>query len=274
MARFIHLTDLHVSHPDSGDSGLHSDTPAALLRACETIAGIAAELPDPEEAGQLLLEQYIDGVEVAADAMLGVDGLQPLALFDKPEPLVGPTFEESYYITPSRLDAALQARIWAILGRACRSYGLQYGPVHAELRIGTDGPVILEIAARTIGGECARMFDNSLPASMEALVLSALIGEPLPVTPPQHASGVLMIPIPRAGVLRRVAGVERAAAVAGVGDVRIVAPSGHRLETLPQGSSYLGFIFAEGDTPEQVEQALRRAHALLDIRIDPYWPMA
>jgi len=199
--------------------------------------------------------------------------LQPLALFDKPEPLVGPTFEESYYITPSRLDTELQARIWAILEQACASYGLQHGPVHAELRIGADGPVILEIAARTIGGECARMFDNSLPASMEALVLSAAIGRPLAVTSPDRASGVLMIPIPKAGVLRRVDGQAEAAAVAGVTDLRIVAPNGHRLEVLPHGASYLGFIFAEGDEPAEVEAALRAAHAALDIKIDPFWQM-
>jgi len=156
----------------SGSRGvIRADSRDELLSACETIRSIAAELDNPEESAQLLLEQYIDGVEVAADGMLAAGVLQPLALFDKPEPLVGPTFEESYYITPSRLDAALQAQIWRILERACASYGLQHGPVHAELRIAADGPVILEIAARTIGGECARMFDNSLPASMEALVL-------------------------------------------------------------------------------------------------------
>jgi len=258
----------------SGSRGvIRADTEAELLAACETIATIVTELSNPEEAGQLLLEQYIDGVEVAADAMLGADGLQPLALFDKPEPLIGPTFEESYYITPSRLDATVQARIWAILEQTCASYGLHHGPVHAELRITDAGPVILEIAARTIGGECARMFDHSLPASMEALVLSAAVGEPLTVTPPERASGVLMIPIPKAGVLRRVDGVEQASAVDGVTDLRIVAPNGHRLETLPHGSSYLGFIFAEAEGPERVEQALRDAHAALDIRIDPYWPM-
>ena len=258
----------------SGSRGvIRADTPDELLSACETIRGIAAELSNPEESGQLLLEQYIDGVEVAADGMLVSGVLQPLALFDKPEPLVGPTFEESYYITPSRLDTELQARIWAILEQACASYGLQHGPVHAELRIGADGPVILEIAARTIGGECARMFDNSLPASMEALVLSAAIGRPLAVTSPDRASGVLMIPIPKAGVLRRVDGQAEAAAVAGVTDLRIVAPNGHRLEVLPHGASYLGFIFAEGDEPAEVEAALRAAHAALDIKIDPFWQM-
>ena len=258
----------------SGSRGvIRADTTAELLQACEIIRNIADELDHPEESGQLLLEQYIPGAEVAADGMLTGGILQPLALFDKPEPLVGPTFEESYYITPSRLDAGLQAQIWSILECACASYGLQHGPVHAELRIGDNGPVILEIAARTIGGECARMFDNSLPDSMEALVLSAAIGRPLAVTPPRRATGVLMIPIPKAGVLRRVDGVDQAAAVSGVIDVRITAPVGHRLEVLPLGSSYLGFIFAEADEPADVERALRSAHAALIIRIDPYLAM-
>ena len=258
----------------SGSRGvIRADTPAALLTACETSAAIAADAADPEERNQLLLEAYIDGAEVAADGMLGVGGIQPLALFDKPEPLTGPTFEESYYITPSRLDAGLQARIWHTIEQACACYGLHHGPVHAELRIGPDGPVILEVAARTIGGECARMFDDCLPTSMEALVLSAAVGEPLPVTVAQRAAGVLMIPSPTAGVLRRVDGVERATAVDGVVDLRIAEAPGHRLQTLPEGNSYLGFIFAQGDTPGQVERALRAAHAELVIRIDPYWTM-
>ena len=258
----------------SGSRGvIRADSPEDLLTACHTSAAIAADLSDPEEAGHLLLEAYIDGIEVAADGMLGADGIQPLALFDKPEPLTGPTFEESYYITPSRLDAAMQQRIWQIIDQACACYGLHYGPVHAELRIGADGPVILEIAARTIGGECARMFDDSLPASMEALVLSAAVGEPLRVDPPTRATGVLMIPIPKAGVLRRVEGIEQAAALPGIRELRIVAPAGHHLQTLPQGNSYLGFIFAQADTPAEVEQALRAAHAELDILIDPFWAL-
>jgi biotin carboxylase len=253
---------------------IRADTLDELLAACETITGIVADLEHPDESGYLLLEAYIDGVEVAADGLLGPDGLQPLALFDKPEPLVGPYFEESYYVTPSRLDAGVQRAVWRTIAAACDSYGLRHGPVHAELRITAAGPVILEVAARTIGGECARMFDRCLTVGLESLALSAAVGRPPMVTPPDRATGVLMIPIPRAGVLRRVDGIEAAAAVPGVSDVRITAAPGHELQTLPDAASYLGFIFADAETPAAVEGALRQAHDILDIKIDPLWRIA
>ena len=253
---------------------IRADTLDELLAACETITGIVADLEHPDESGYLLLEAYIDGVEVAADGLLGPDGLQPLALFDKPEPLVGPYFEESYYVTPSRLDAGVQQAVWRTIAAACDSYGLRHGPVHAELRITAAGPVILEVAARTIGGECARMFDRCLTVGLESLALSAAVGRLPMVTPPERATGVLMIPIPRAGVLRRVDGIEAAAAVPGVSDVRITAAPGHELQTLPDAAGYLGFIFADAETPAEVEGALRHAHEVLDIKIDPLWRIA
>ena len=252
---------------------IRADSLPQLHQACERIAAIIADLLDPEERHQLLLEAYVDGFEVAADAVLVGGRLQPVALFDKPDPLVGPYFEETYYITPSRLQRDMQQRIWQCIERACDCYGLQQGPVHAELRIGSDGPVLLEVAARTIGGDCARMFDDQLSASLEQLALASAIGRCLPPGRTEGARGVLMIPIPRAGVLRRVDGTQRAADIEGIRQVSITARPGNRLQTLPEGASYLGFIFAQAQTPAGAERALRAAHAELEIRIDPFWEL-
>lgn len=252
---------------------IRADTPDQLLAACDRIAAIISDQRDPEERHQLLLEAYIEGDEVAADGLLIAGELQPLALYDKPDPLVGPYFEETYYVTPSRLAPGVQQGIWDCIRQSCDCYGLVQGPVHAELRIGPGGPVLLEVAARTIGGDCARMFDDQLSYSLEALALASVIGRSLPVGRTAGARGVLMIPIPRSGVLRRVGGTERAAAVPGIREVSISARPGHRLQALPEGASYLGFIFAEGDTPQQAERALRDARRELEIKIDPFWDL-
>lgn len=252
---------------------IRADNLQQLQRACQRIAAIIADQADPQERHCLLLEEYIDGFEVAADAVLIGGRLQPVALFDKPDPLVGPFFEETYYITPSRLRQEVQRRIWQCIRQACECYGLQQGPVHAELRIADDGPVLLEIAARTIGGDCARMFDDQLSNSLEELALASAIGRSLPPARTKGARGVLMIPIPRAGVLRRVDGTQRAAVIDGIRQVSITARPGNRLLALPEGASYLGFIFAQADTPEGAERALRAAHAELEIRIDPFWEL-
>ena len=252
---------------------IRADTLDQLQSACQRIAGIIDDQADPDERHKILLEAYIEGFEVAADAVLIEGRLQPVALFDKPDPLRGPFFEETYYITPSRLDQGVQDQIWHAVRAACECYGLRHGPVHAELRIGARGPVLLEIAARTIGGDCARMFDGHLANSLEELALASAIGRCLPPAQSEGARGVLMIPIPRAGVLRRVDGSARAAAVAGIREVSITARPGNRLRTLPEGASYLGFIFAEADTPDGAERSLRAAHAELEIRIDPFWEL-
>ncbi|MCP4994614.1 MAG: ATP-grasp domain-containing protein [Gammaproteobacteria bacterium] len=239
--------------------------------ACEVIRKIIADQPDPEERQTILAEAYLDGVEVALEGFLHQGRFESLALFDKPDPLTGPYFEETYYVTPSRLPSQIQGLIEQTVADACLVYGLQQGPVHAELRVNLErGKVwILEVAGRTIGGECGRALDAGLSQPLEKMVLASAMGESLAVKRDPGAAGVLMIPIPRPGVLRRVGGQAAALDVDGITDLRVTAPAGHELKTLPDASSYLGFIFARGERPEQVEQALRRAHGLLDIQIDP-----
>lgn len=241
--------------------------------AIDTIHRITSTLSDEQERLTVLAESYIPGVEVAFEGLLIGGELQRLALFDKPDPLTGPYFEETYYITPSRLPAEIQTGITSIVSRACKAYGLNQGPVHAELRLNEEGMWILEVAARTIGGECSRMLDAVLARPLEAYILAASLGTPVPVEHKPGASGVLMIPVPAAGVLRRVEGEAEAAQTAGVTGIRITVEPGHVLEQLPEASGYLGFMYAAADTPSQVEASLRQAHEKLRFRIDPLWQL-
>jgi biotin carboxylase len=216
----------------------------------------------------LLAEAFVPGIEVALEGLLIGGRLHTLALFDKPDPLDGPFFEETLYVTPSRLPDGVQARIREISGAACAALGLSEGPVHAELRVNDAGPWILEIAARSIGGLCSRTLRFGTGVSLEELILSHALGQPIAsLDRERRASGVMMIPIPRAGRLRAVHGAEAASAVAGIDEVTITAHPEQDLIPLPEGGQYLGFIFARAETPDIVEAALRDAHARLSFDI-------
>jgi len=193
----------------------------------------------------------------------------PRALLDKPDPLDGPFFEETIYVTPSRLPEATQARIASVTREACAALGLTEGPIHAELRVNERGAFVLEVAARSIGGLCSRTLTFGTGLSLEELILCHALGRPLQSLEREHrAAGVMMIPIPRAGRLAAVHGVDDAAAVDGVEDVAITMHPGQDVIPLPEGWQYLGFIFARAQTPAAVEQALRRAHARLRFDIE------
>lgn len=256
----------------SGSRGvIRADDPEQLRLACGRAAAIAAQ--ESESAGRLLLEAFIPGPEIALEGMLDHGRLQVLTLFDKPDPLDGPFFEETYYVSPSRLDGALRQRAAERVAQACAAYGLRHGPVHAELRLCQGEAWVLEIAARTIGGQCARVLHYGAGRSLEELVLAQAVGLPLPQVRLQSAAGVLMIPTPAPGILRRVEGVLAAARVPGVEEVEISVREGYELIPLPEGSSYLGFVFARGETPAQVERALRTAHGHLRIVTAPVLPV-
>jgi biotin carboxylase len=218
--------------------------------------------------GALVVEEYVDGVEVAVEGLVRDGVLEVLAIFDKPDPLVGPYFEETIYVTPSRLADAMQARIEGVTAEAVGALGLREGPVHAELRIdGTDVRVI-EVAARSIGGLCARTLRFGAGIALEELVLRHALGLPTDgLTREPAASGVMMLPIPRAGVLAAVRGQDDARAVPGIVGLELTINPGRPVRPLPDGDRYLGFLFARAATPEAVEHALREAHARLDVEI-------
>lgn len=247
------------------------DDGAALQAAAARIASIVATVPDPEERDQVLIEQYLPGIEIALEGILHHGRLHVIAVFDKPEPLTGPYFEESYYVTPSALPADTLADVARVVQSTCDAYGLRHGPVHAELRINDAGIWVLETAARTIGGQCAMLVEFATGHSLEELVLQNALDCPPLATRQETAAGVLMIPIPVAGVLRRVEGVLAAQRVPGVEALELWVREGHELVPLPEGSSYLGFIFATGAQVEHVEETLRRAHACLNIVTAPRW---
>jgi biotin carboxylase len=217
----------------------------------------------------LQVESYIPGREFAVEGLITRGKLQTIAIFDKPDPLEGPYFEETIYVTPSRETAAVQAALIATTAQAAVALGLRHGPVHAELRYNDAGAWILEVHARPIGGLCARTIRmaDGIPLE-ETILVHALGGNVWMAQVDGPASGVMMIPIPRqGGIYQGVEGVERALAVADIEDVVITATEGQLLVPLPEGSSYLGFIFARGETAEAVELALRQSHAELRFQI-------
>lgn len=251
---------------------IRADDPAAFATAFYRIAKIL-KLPDaPSPAGlhdHVLVEDYIPGTEVALEGLLHGGRLNVLALFDKPDPLEGPYFEETIYVTPSRLSAPVQDAVTAMTARAVTALGLHDGPVHVELRINENGPVIVELAARSIGGICSRVLRFGVGISLEELILRHALGLPIDSLDRQVLpSGVMMIPIPRAGRLRQVRGLEHARSIPGIEDLTITIPLGQEVIPLPEGSRYLGFIFARGGTPQNVEDALRDAHSRLEFMIE------
>lgn len=219
----------------------------------------------------LLLEEFIPGKEVSIEGMLHNGQLDVLAIFDKPDPLDGPFFEETYYITPTSFSEKIQYDIKQTVLESCLAYGLSEGPVHAECRINEKGVWILEVAARTIGGMCGRLLSLGTGHSLEELVLLHAMGQRVDVKSLESASGVLMIPVPAAGILKRVEGLLDAQRIPCIKELSIEVRDGYELVPLPEGNSYLGFIFAEAATTKEVEQALRDAHACLNIVIAPLW---
>jgi biotin carboxylase len=222
------------------------------------------------EAGrQLLVEDFVPGQEVALEGLLTAGSLRMLALFDKPDPLDGPFFEETIYVTPSRLSPAVQARVGVCAEQAAAALGLREGPIHAELRINVEGVWIIEMAARSIGGRCSSALRFTGHLSLEELILRhALRIDLLSLDREGGAAGVMMLPIPRGGVLRDVRGVAEAQSVPGIEEVTITAELGEVLVPLPEGTRYLGFLVARSAAPAEVEAALRQAHGRLRFSID------
>lgn len=256
----------------SGSRGvIRADMPEQVLSACARIQAILAgeSLQDEFAASHVLIERFVPGHEVALEGLLKNKRLDVLAIFDKPDPLDGPFFEETYYITPSRHSAADQENIIVCVKAACKALGLSEGPIHAEIRWSAEGCVVLEVASRTIGGECARLLSYGTGHSLESLVIAHATGKLLEMQAARGGAGVLMIPMTQAGIMRRVEGITAARAVPFIEDILINVREGYELVPLPEGSSYLGFIFASAPTPQQAEAALRAAHAELKIVVAP-----
>ncbi len=262
---------------------IRADDPEQFVGAFERIKALLGtpevRVLREETSDFIQAEAYVEGDEIAVEGLIDRGRLKVLAIFDKPDPLVGPFFEETIYVTPSRLNRETQARIVETLARAARALGLYHGPLHAELRINSNGLWVLEVAARSIGGLCSRALRFTSPdlahdLSLEELLIRLALGEDVQkIRREEAASGVMMIPIPEAGIFQEIQGLDQARETPGVEDIRITVRPSEKLVPLPEGSSYLGFIFARGPSPDFVEQALRGAHQKLRVVLTPALPV-
>ncbi|MFQ5662424.1 MAG: ATP-grasp domain-containing protein [Terriglobia bacterium] len=263
----------------SGSQGvIRADTPEQFVAAFKRIGALLRQpkiqVHREETTQWLLAEGFIPGREMALEGLLDRGRLRVLAIFDKPDALEGPFFEETLYVTPSREDASTQAAAVECTERAARALGLFHGPIHAELRLTSAGPRILEVAARAIGGLCSRAVRFRTGMSLAELILRHACGRPIdPIVREAAAAGVMMIPIPRAGIFQGVEGIEEARMIPAIEEIAITAKPSHPILPLPEGSSYLGFIFARGRTADAVEESLRAAHQRLHFRIEPRLPV-
>ena len=223
---------------------------ARIKRLLETPEIRATREPNLDQA---LVEGYLPGREVAVEALLTEGSLRVLAIFDKPDPLEGPYFEETIYVTPSRLPEAQQRAIGDSLQSCVHAFGFIHGPIHAEFRINEQGVRPIEIAPRPIGGLCARSLRFQISPTekigLEELLLRHALELPGADFPREEtASGVMMIPVPRSGILEKVEGQGSARETPGVTEIEITARLHDPIAAWPDGSSYLGFIFAQGES--------------------------
>ena len=245
----------------------HNSFVDAFHRIADIIAQPDADTPG-EAADHILVESYLLGTEYAVEGLIVDGAVNILAIFDKPDPLEGPFFEETIYVTPAEIDAARRKAIARGVDRAVRAVGLVDGPTHIDLRVDDDNEVfVIEVDARSIGGYCGRSLRFAGGMRLEELILRRAAGLPIEAME-AGAGGVMMIPIPASGILVGVDGREAAAAVAGVSEVAITIPLGQPVLQLPEGSRYLGFIIAHGTRPQEVTAALRQAHAKLCFQIE------
>jgi biotin carboxylase len=258
---------------------IRADSVAQLAGAISRVDALLRRpgLCGPDGDPPLVVERFTAGAEIAIEGMLRSGALTVIAVFDKPDPLDGPFFAETLYVTPSRHDAGLVAQAIAVTTAAVSALGLREGPIHAELRLSDDGPMLIEVAARSIGGRCSsavRITGGVAEMSLEELILRQACG--LPLGEPRlvaGGAGVLMLPVPSSGTVRSITGTSEAAALSGVTSVELTIPVGQVVESLPEGDRYLGFVVARAEDAAAVESVLRRAWAMIAVEIEP-WPQS
>ena len=249
---------------------IRADNEQQFIEACTRIKKIIAHNADEFERTHVLIEDYIDGIEVAYEGYLHHGELNTLTIFDKPEPLTGPYFEETIYVTPSQLDEKTQQDIKQTVQQACKIYGLKTGPIHAELRIDKNNkPWMLEVASRTIGGDCARTLDSGNGFNIEELSIALAMDKSFEIDSDKQCRGVMMMPIEKGGILRRVEGLSEARNVEHIESVDIIIREGNELIPLPEGNQYPGYIFARAESQLEVINALQEAFSKLDIVVAP-----
>lgn len=252
---------------------IRANSRSELLEAIERIRSIILFEMRSDPAVKVLIERFISGSEHSLEGFLTDGQLETICIFDKPDPLDGPYFEETCFVTPSMLDEKVQLNIHESVSEACRAYGLEMGPIHAEVRVSQSKVWILEVAARSIGGDCARLFELATNSSLEEYILRRSVGQSIKPLEFSRSCGVAMIPVAQNGILRRVEGVIDAQSVDGVLDVRIDVRAGEKMIPWPEGSKYPGFIYAQADSPVLVEHSLREALRQIRFVCMPEFPM-
>jgi biotin carboxylase len=248
---------------------IRADDAPQLAEAVDRIRNILQD-SGRDRSEQLLIEEYLPGDEVAMEAMLQDGTLHVLAILDKPDPLMGPYFEETIFVTPSRHSVEVEQAITDTVADAVRALGLLEGPIHAEMRLSRGKARVLEIAARPIGGLCGRALAfGLLGASLEQVLLRNALRLPQAGLQAQApAAGAMMLPIPRRGRLGAVSNLDEALSIPGITGIEITVPRGEVVVPLPEGDRYLGFVFSRGLTAAEAETSLRRASDTLEIHID------
>jgi len=257
----------------SGSRGvIRADSPDDLAAAFARVAALVRSpdvCPPGTSPQRILVEDFIPGTEVAVEGLVQGGRLDVLAIFDKPDALEGPFFEETIYVTPTRLHEDAQGLIRETATAATAALGLREGPIHAEIRLNDRGAWVLEVAARSIGGLCARTLRFGAGVPLEDLILRHAAALPIESLERERAAtGVMMLPIRRAGRLVEVRGQDDARAVPGIEGLTVIIPRGAEIVPLPEGDRYLGFMFARGETPAEVEAALREAHERLEVVVE------
>lgn len=239
-----------------------------LTKSLITVQDVIAKMTISNQC--IVVEEYIPGVEFAVDILVTDGKLHVLVIFEKPDPLVGPFFAETIYVTPPHLtDSQLEA-LHSVIQKCIRALSINNGPLHLELRLTSANDwVPIDIASRSIGGNCSNALAFASNTSLEELIIQNALGlEVINTQRERRASGVYMIPAETLGTLVAVHGVEAALKVRFVEDIQITVKPGTKTVPLPFDNQYLGFIFAKAPGAKTVEKALRTARALLEIEVD------
>ncbi len=252
---------------------IKADSPNELLVALARISRLVQKEGE-DKCPIALVEQFIPGREIAVEGLLLNGVLRVLAIFDKPIPLNGPYFEETIYVTPSTLSKSKQQEVKAVLSRTCEMLDLQHGPIHAECRLNEQGTWVIDVASRSIGGQCSRLIKAGTGVTLEELIVRNSVGDNIGEYVIEKSVGVMMIPVPgNGGILRRVEGLGDATRIPGTTGVELDARPGQILTPWPEGCAYPGFIFAEGESTDKVVRTLERAHAELKFVYSPSFPV-
>jgi hypothetical protein len=249
------------------------DNEQQLVAALSRIFGII-ESSGPEHPRVVLIESYIPGSEYVVEGLLSGGNWQTIIIFGKPNPLEGPFFEETIYIAPPDLEIGVKRNMIEVVRRACAVYGLEHGPIHAECRVNEAGVWLIELTPRTIGGKCSRLFELGTSVALEDIVILNSLGRQVSISPPTEFIGVMMIPVPGPGIVRRIEGINAASSVEHIEAIEIDVKPGQQLVPWPEGSSYPGFIFARGSRSQLVLNALNKAHKTLRFVLAPQLPLA